>query len=590
MTFYDPHSYTDIDQGQVKHIDLSFDVDFDRRQLQVGASYTMDQEIEGSLYFDARDFEIRRIHAEGRELSWELDREDPILGQRLHIQGLNGINAFTIEGTTSPQASALQWLIPAQTSGNKYPYLYSQCQAIHARSIFPCQDTPTVRFTYRVEVTAPAPLVTLIAGSSLGHHKNGDKNVYLFQMAQPIPAYLFAIAVGDIQFRSIGDRCGVYAEPERIEAAALEFANTEIILDAAEKLFGPYVWDRYDLLILPPSFPYGGMENAQLTFLNPMYIVGDQSETIIVNHELAHAWTGNLITNASWEDFWLNEGWTTYAQYRITEAIESREYAQFRAALGRDYMFEDMKEVGFDSPQTQLCFPMKGLHPDEVISTIPYQKGNAFLVRLEEIVGREKFDGFIKEYISKFQFQSLTTGEFEVFLDQHLPEVFQSVDVKAWLYEPGFPEDAPIFQSSILDNINKKIEDFNAEQPISKTEVADWTPAEINFFLRTIPQTIKAERCRTLESLFDLATKQNASVLTFFYVIALQSGYREAFPRIEQFVQEIGRTFLLLRIYRAMISSEWSKMEVRRVFEAAKPRYHPITQATIEQVLHEANL
>jgi len=231
----------------------------------------------------------------------------------LHIKDLEGASSCTIEYNTTPSASALQWLAPNQTSGGEHPFLYSQCQSIHARSIFPCQDTPSVRFTFTAEIEIPNPLTVVMGAGLVGSRNNEATSEFRFDMPQPIPSYLFAIAAGNIQFRSIGSRCGIYAEPELLEAAAWEFAKTEDMLNTAERLFGPYVWDRYDILILPPAFPYGGMENPRLTFLNPMFIIGDRSETIIVTHELAHAWTGNLVTNATWEDFWLNEGWTTYA-------------------------------------------------------------------------------------------------------------------------------------------------------------------------------------------------------------------------------------------------------------------------------------
>jgi aminopeptidase N len=590
MNFRDPHSYTAIEQGQIKHIDLKFEVNFGTHELEVEATYSMNGAIGDSLFLDSRDVKIKRIHSGGRDLPWEFDREDPILGQRLHIHNFQGATIFTIEATTSSQASALQWLNPEQTTGGEHPYLYSQCQAIHARSIFPCQDSPVIRFTYSAEVSAPSPLVAMLAGSTVGSKKENEKIRYQIEMPQPIPAYLFAIAVGNIRFSPIGDRCGVYAEPEIIDAAAWEFGKTEDILIEAEKLFGPYVWDRYDILILPPSFPYGGMENARLTFLNPMYIVGDRSETIIVTHELGHAWTGNLVTNATWEDFWLNEGWTTYAQYRITEELEGREYAQFRTALARDYMFEDIEQVGWDSPQSQLHFAMEGLHPDEVISTIPYQKGNAFLVSLEEAVGRERFDEFIQSYISEYQFRSLTTAEFEEYLGTHLPEVFDLVDIKKWLYQPGFPEDAPSLKSTVLNNLLALVDDFKAQKRILEEQVFGWKPAEVTLFLRSIPQTITVEECRYLEALFDLKQTKNAGILSAFFVIALQSGYRETLPRVERFLQEIGRTFLLLRVYRAMLHSEWTRNEVTRIFDNSKKRYHPITVSTIEQVIADAGL
>lgn len=299
MQIHDPHSYASPEQGTINHIDFCLSVDFAARTIQVAAHYHLDRQITGSFFLDTRSVEIERIHTDGIDVAWEQDRSDPILGERLHLQGLDRVADFTIELTTAADATALQWLTAEQTAGGQHPFLYSQCQALHARSIFPCQDTPSVRFTYTAEVEVPVPLVALMAAAAVGRSSEGQVNRYRFEMAQPIPSYLFALAAGDIAFRELGPRCGIYAEPEVLEAAAWEFGENEAKLREAEEILGPYVWDRYDLLIMPPSFPYGGMENPRLTFLSPVFIVGDRSMTDIVTHELAHAWTGNLVTNAT---------------------------------------------------------------------------------------------------------------------------------------------------------------------------------------------------------------------------------------------------------------------------------------------------
>lgn len=586
----DPHSYYDPNQARISHIDFVIKVDFVSSTLHLQSAYTMHTPVEGALFLDTRDLEIHRIHSGGKELNWELDLSDPILGQRLHIKDMNAIASFTIESTTTPESSALQWLNPELTAGGQHPYLYSQCQAIHARSIFACQDSPVVRLTYSADVILPKPLVAVMAAASIGSRDEGSKTRYRFEMPQAIPSYLFAIAAGNIKFRSLGIRCGVYAEPEILEAAAWEFAKTEEILAKAENLFGPYAWDRYDILVLPPAFPYGGMENPRLTFISPVYLVGDRSETIIVTHELAHAWTGNLITNATWEDFWLNEGWTTYAEIRITEALEGREYAQFRSALGRDYMFEDMQHLDSDPALTALFFPMQGLDPDLTTTTIPYHKGNAFLTHLEETVGRKKFDAFIKTYIDTYRFTSLSTQQFITFLEEKLGEDIRDIDIDTWLYEPGFPEFAPVLNSRVYENIFAKAAAFANGDQIVEADIAGWKPAEVTLFLRLLPKNLEGSSVRYLEALFNIKESKNATILTSFYVNALQSDYAESLPRIERFTKSIGRSFLVTKIFRAMLGSNWARNEARRIFESAKAHYHPITISNIEEILAAGGL
>ena len=323
MTTKDPTTYSDLSQGRIQHIDFRIKVNFDKRVFEVEAIYQLKEPISGELTLDSYKIDLKEAKANDRSLTWEFGDEDETLGQRLQLKGFKNDLSFTLTFRTSPEARALQWTNASQTKGGQHPFLFSQCQATHARSIFPCQDTPSVRFTYSAEVEVPSALRAVMAAEQeIGQERSG---LFVFKMPQPIPSYLFAIAVGNLVFRELGPRTGIYAEPEMIDAAAWEFAETETTLHEAEKLLGPYLWGRYDMLVLPPSFPFGGMENPRLTFLTPTCILGTRGQTALITHELAHAWTGNLITNASWRDFWLNEGWTTYAESRITEILEGRD-------------------------------------------------------------------------------------------------------------------------------------------------------------------------------------------------------------------------------------------------------------------------
>jgi len=590
MPFADPHSFADAEQGRITHIDFDLEVDFASKAIHGRAEYALDRPVTGALDLDTRDLEIVGVRAGGADVRFALDETDAVLGTRLHLDGLEGRDRIRIEFRTRPGASALQWLDPAQTAGGEHPYLFSQCQAIHARSVFPCQDTPAVRFTYDARVKAPAPLRAVMSAERTEVAEEAGHVVCRFRMPQAIPSYLFALAVGNIAHEDLGPRSRIYAEPEMLEAAAWEFADTERMIAEAEGLFGPYIWDRFDMLLMPPSFPYGGMENPRLTFLTPTLIVGDRSMVNVVVHELAHSWTGNLVTNATWEDFWLNEGWTVYAERRILEILEGRDYAQMKAVLRHQGMLEDMKLFGMDSDPTRLKYSQKGIDPDEVFSTIPYEKGAAFITMLEEAVGRERFDPFIRRYIDTYRFQSLTTEGFLDFVKERLPEAAAQVAVEEWVYGPGYPEKAPVYRSGLLEAVDAALAAYRDGARPAADAVAGWKAEQVELFLKGLPREIPVEDCRYFEELFDLASSRNNNQLTEFLVIAIKSGYQEALPRIEALLSSVGRMLYLKPLYRALSATGWSQTHARLVYEKCRETYHPIAAGGIERILSESGV
>ncbi|HKI54114.1 MAG TPA: M1 family aminopeptidase/hydrolase, partial [Anaerolineales bacterium] len=430
MTTKDPTTYSDPTQGKIKHIDFKIKVDFDKHILDIEATYQLDKPISGTLFLDSYKINLKQAQANDRALTWEFDLDDEVLGQRLQLQGLDNDSSFKLVFHTSPEARALQWMKPSQTAGGEHPFLYSQCQATHARSIFPCQDAPSVRFTYSAEVEVPSALRAVMAAEQVDGDEGSGR--FTFKMPQPIPSYLFALGVGNFAFRELGPRTGIYAEPEIVDAAAWEFAETEATMKEAEKLLGPYLWDRYDMLVLPPSFPFGGMENPRLTFLTPTAILGTRGQTSLITHELAHAWTGNLITNATWQDFWLNEGWTTYAETRITEILLGKDIHDLHAVYDSKRLLAVMERLGMDKPTTALKLPNDERDADTFTTLVAYYKGCFFIKECERAVGRERFDKFIHKYMKSFQFQALTTEGFLDFLKAEMPEVFEKVNVQKW--------------------------------------------------------------------------------------------------------------------------------------------------------------
>ncbi|HUE99771.1 MAG TPA: M1 family aminopeptidase/hydrolase [Anaerolineales bacterium] len=591
MEFKDPASYADLSQGRIKHIDFRIGVDFLTHALEIEATYQFREPVHGSLFLDSFKLELLKAHTNGRELEWEFDAQDEILGERLHLKGLKGDSTFTLTFRTSPEARALQWLNESQTAGGSHPFLYSQCQAIHARSVFPCQDTPSVRFTYSAEVEVPQGLVAAMAAEQVGVEGGSWQTHFRFRMPQPIPSYLFALAVGNLDFREFGPRTGIYAEPETIEAAAWEFAENERKMNEAEKLLGPYLWGRYDLLVLPPSFPYGGMENPRLTFLTPTAILGTRGHTSLITHELAHAWTGNLVTNATWQDFWLNEGWTTYAETRITEVLEGKDATDLHSAFNEKQLIAIMERVGMGSPHTRLKLPAER-DADSFTTIIPYYKGCFFLQECEYAVGREHFDAFIQKYMASFQFQSLTTEAFLDFLKTELPEVFEKVDVHKWIYETGLPDAEARHKpkSHLYEDVQQVLNDYELGIQPTKEQVQGWHRYQIMSFLQGLPRKISVEDCQYFDDILELEKRNDVAFLSYFYVIAVASGYEEVLPRVEQFMGKIGRMLYVLPIVRVMVDTEWSREHVRPLFERVRDRHHQITVHAMEGLLKKAGL
>jgi leukotriene-A4 hydrolase len=588
MNFHDSTTYADLSQGRIRHIDFQIRVDFASHTLEVEAAYQMQAPLHGSLYLDTFKIAIQDVRAGGRELEWDFDASDEELGKRLHLKGFDGESGFTLKFRTSPDARALQWMSESQTAGGKHPFLYSQCQASNARSIFPCQDTPSVRFTYSAEVEVPSGLTAVMAAEQVRAPEGTGR--FSFHMPQPIPSYLFAIGVANLAFRELGPRTGIYAEPEIIDAAAWEFAETEKTMVEAEKLLGPYLWGRYDMLVLPPSFPYGGMENPRLTFLTPTAILGTRGQASLVTHELAHAWTGNLVTNATWQDFWLNEGWTTYAETRITEILEGRDVTDLTAVYDEKRTLEIMSRAGMDAPETYLKYPGEGKDADAFTSIIAYTKGCFFLKECEYAVGREHFDEFIQKYMKTFQFQSLTTEQFLDFLKAELPQVFEKVDVETWVYKPGMPEAWHRPQSQLYDEVEQALADFKQGKLPTRDQVRDWHRYQILSFLQGLPEKLPVEDCKTLEDVLELEKRNDDYFLSYFYAICILSGYQEIMPRVEQFVEKIGRMLYLLPIVRAMAQAEWARDRVRPLFESVRQQQHPVTAGAVEEFLKKAGL
>ncbi len=412
MTLRDHHSFARPEDAVVKHLELDLKVDFDRKMLSGNATLTIEN-ITGTdeLLLDTRDLQIESIVLDDNEATtFSIDEAVKYLGNKLSVKIKPGTKTVVINYSTSPEAAALQWLEPSQTAGGKHPFLFTQSQAILARTWIPLQDSPGIKFTYDAKITVPAGLMALMSAEN-DTAKSAD-GIYTFRMPQPVSSYLMALAVGDLEFVSYDHRSGVFAEPSLIKKAAWEFEDLPKMIASAEELYGPYEWGRYDILVLPPSFPFGGMENPRITFATPTIIAGDRSLVALIAHELAHSWSGNLVTNATWNDFWLNEGFTVYFETRIMEKIYGKEYADMLSLLSLGELKETIAQMGDTSRESHLFADLDGKDPDEGVSDIAYEKGRFFLNTIEAAVGQDAWDAFLKKYFSEYAFKSMDTKSF----------------------------------------------------------------------------------------------------------------------------------------------------------------------------------
>jgi leukotriene A-4 hydrolase/aminopeptidase len=589
MARLDPHSYADTDQGRTTHLDLELLVDFQAQRLRGVATLTIEGAAGGPFDLDTRGLEIEGVTgADGTELKWTLADADEILGSRLQVDLPSGVTGIAVRYQTGAEASALQWLDPPQTAGKQHPFLFSQCQAIHARSMAPIQDSPGVRFSYTARIAVPEPLTAVMSAAPGGRGEQADAQgnaVHTFEMPQPIPAYLLALAVGNLGSRDLGPRSRVYAEPETLDAAAWEFAGADSMLTEAEAIFGPYLWERFDFLLMPPAFPYGGMENPRLTFLTPTLLAGDRSLVNVLAHELAHSWTGNLVTNASMNHFWLNEGFTVWAERRILERLEGDEMVGLSAAIGRTGLQGELDRFGEGSPLTHLETDLDGTDPDEVFSLVPYEKGFLFVALLERTAGRERFDGFLREYIERFKFTSITTEDFERFIEEKLPGVLEKADAERWIRGPGVPENAPVFESGRLTAVQDIAAAFGKGDRLDPKVTEAWSADEWQIFLQQVPKKLSRDDCAWLDETFGLTTSKNGEIVCLWLVIAATSGYEPAFDRMRSFLGEVGRMKFLKPLYKALAENDQTASLGREILAASADGYHPIAKLVLEKML-----
>ena len=586
----DEHSYSKPELAVVKHLDLDIKVDFDTQTISGKASWTIDNISKGNeIIFDENTLNITKVTLgdEEKETKFKLGTAVELHGKPLHITIEPNTTKVNIYYSTTKEAIALQWLNPQQTADKKKPFLFSQGESIWSRTWIPCQDSPGIRFTYNAKVIVPKDLIAVMS-ASVNPQKKNNTGVYTFKQDKAIPSYLMAIAVGDIEFKSIDNRTGVYAEPSLLNKAAWEFAELGKMVHAAEKLYGPYRWGRYDVLVLPPSFPYGGMENPNLTFLTPGVIAGDRSLTSLLAHELGHSWSGNLVTNATWDDIWLNEGFTTYVEHRIGEEIFGKKEAEMQDVLTRKDLDDNIAEYGATNPDTRLKVSLTNRNPDDGISQIPYVKGYNFLKVIEAAVGREKFDPFIKNYFDAHAFQSITTEDFVKYLKENLIKddkaLADKIKLDDWIYKPGVPSNITTVSSedfTAIDNIQKNWRTTGVKGLSEKIK----STTEKQHFIDYLPADITAEEMTAIDTEFSFTKNGNFVIKRQWFIQAIRHQYKTAYPAIEQFMIATSRTGSLMSLYKELVKTPEGKTWAKQIFEKAKSGYHATTVQAVGDLL-----
>jgi aminopeptidase N len=597
----DYHSYAEPSEFRLKHLDLDLSASFEEQRLSGVADLTLTRVSPeaNKLVLDTRDLVIRRIwwlrgSSDLVPLRFTLGARDPMLGAPLSIDLPAELDSpefgVRISYQTRPEASGLQWVPASLTADKTHPFLFTQSQAIHARSWIPLQDTPQVRHTFTATIRVPAGMRAVMGAESVSNPLELVPNgVFKFNMPQAIPSYLIALGVGKLEFRATGPRTGVYAESSVVEAAAKEFSETEQMIQVSEKMFGPYRWGRYDLLILPPSFPFGGMENPRLSFITPTVIAGDKSLTALIAHELAHSWSGNLVTNATWRDLWLNEGFTVYLQGRIMEAVYGKARNDMEEALDLAIVRDEL--ATHPEADQILAIDLRGRDPDDAFTQIPYIKGALFISWLRSRFGEAEVNKFLQEYFDQFAFQSIATEQFREYLEAHLlpqkPGAVTRAEIDEWILQPGLPAFAVLPHSDAFEKVDAARKDFLAGK-IAAADLPgkDWTTHEWVTFIDGLKK-VPADKLAALDQAFALTAVGNSEIAFSWLRVAIANDYAAAYPRLEQYLTSIGRRKLIRPLYEDLMKTPAGAERARAIYKLARPNYHPIATSTLDAIIYK---
>lgn len=608
----DPNTLSNYNNFRITHTSAALDILFEEQKLKGSVIHSLESISDSEsdeIVLDSSHVQIHSVKAGGKTVKWELLKRIEPYGSPLKIKLdrkalLKEKIDVEIDLETSPTlCTALQWMDKLQTSNKKHPYMFSQCQAIHARSIFPCQDTPDVKATFDFKISSPLPVIA----SGIGAKDNpsspsadGSSQVYRFHQGVPIPSYLFAIASGDIATAKVGPRSSVATGPDELKDCKWELeADTEKFLQAGESLVYPYAWGEYNVLVLPPSFPYGGMENPIYTFATPTIISGDRQNVDVIAHELSHSWSGNLVSNASWEHFWLNEGWTTYLERRIQAIVHGGdEWRAFSSIIGWRALAESVAQFGDQHEFTKLVIDLKGKDPDDAFSSIPYEKGFHFLYYIERLISQAEFDKFIPHYFETWRGKSLDSYDFKTtLLDFFQPDAAVSaklaqIDWDTWFYKPGLPP-KPDFDTRLVDvayALAAQWEKFtgnpNPDFGPSKFDVDGWSANQLVVFLEKLlsfADKLPVPHVNYMGFIYDLKETRNVEISSRYYQVAMAAGDSSIKGFVTELLGRVGRMKFVRPLYRALMKMDYDL--ALETFEKYKDFYHPICRGMVAKDL-----
>ena len=595
QNIFDQHTYSNYLVICTNHLHLDLSVNFEKNIITGVARHKMSKSNVSKAIFDIKNLNIQKITL-GKELESEttftIGENDKIKGAPLTVNIKPGTKYINIYYQTNKESEALDWLKPELTAGKKYPYLYTQGQAILTRSWIPVQDTPMNRITYSADIQVPKNLLALMSAENPKEKNPNGK--YHFEMKQAIPAYLIALVVGDIKYTPLGKFSGVYSEPELSQQCKYEFVDIPKMIKTAENLYGNYQWDQFDIVILPYSFPFGGMENPRLTFANPTLIAGDRSSISVIAHELAHSWSGNLVTNATWNDFWLNEGFTVYFENRIMEAMYGKEIADINAVIEFQDLLTSLEfiEKSEHPEDSKLKLQLDDRDPDDGMTDIAYVKGAFFLRTLENIAGRNKFDKFLQSYFNSYAFKTITTESFIQYLNLNLLEPNSlTFNTNEWIYGKGLPENCIKINSKRLNKMESWAQEINSGKKVfnnKKIKRSDFVTQEWLVFIRKLSSELNIKTLNQIDSQLKFSSKANDAIKSQWFILNINAGNKKIRPYLERYLIKIGRRWYIESIYKSLMESRLidDKKFAKETFNKAKKGYHYISKNTIEKIVN----
>ena len=618
----DINTYSNFQEIIQKEVELDVSIDFDNKSMfgTVKTKYEIINQSLENIILDLHGPEISNVCLINEDyekvdldyIIYDKNKDKEALGTPLVINLLslkekdnkeyeNVFNKkeiiISIDFKTNENCNGIQYLTKEQTRTKEYPFMFTQCEAILCRTLFPIQDTPSVKSIYKVKTSISPPLTFLFGGILKSHYydSSSQKKINYYEQNIPIPSYLVAFVAGELEYAKISKRCGVWTEKGLSSLAAKEFIDAEKYIEITENYLNhPYEWKVYNILVLPFSFPFGGMENPNLTFVTPALLAGDRSMSNVIGHEISHSWTGNLVTNKNWKNFWVNEGFTKFMERKLDKILLGEEMSKLESIVGNNSLISAIKMYGEDSHFTSLSPDFSGIDPDDGFSTVPYEKGYQFLCYLEERVGEDNFKEIMGKYIEKYKYKSVDWTDFKSVYEEYVNNKYEGrnarkilnvIDWNKWVTEKGFPTYKMEFKSKYIEEVDNLINKFINKENIenAKKIFKEWhTNVKLVFLEKILKNLENFDESIILEikKELNLVEEYNDDVKAIWYEITLEKGMKEEIENIMNFLKTHGRLKYLKPLYISWIKLDFNN--AKTFFDENKIVYHPIARRIIQ--------